>query len=207
MGYRLSNIHFKILGAATVGVYLLALSTFAHAQSHAYKSAGLGVSQAQPIVRSMGLRRPVPVERPTQPSPAPPQYACLVAAIAGSWAGHKLTDGVLRQIDIYFTFNPDGTYEYAAGQGNAAWITQRGSYQVARGNERYPCQITLSPDPNTVRISSTAQLFVLQSTDLMDDKPRTFFYQFPRWAPTNLMLAGTWTDWRNDIGAFRLERN
>jgi hypothetical protein len=206
-----SNIHLTILGAATVVVYLMALSTCAHAQGQGYKSAGFaafGGSQAQPIVRSMGLRRPAPaVERPTQPSPGPAQDACTVAAIAGSWAGHKLTDGVLRQIDISFTFNRDGTYEYAAGQGNAAWITQRGSYQLARGNQRYPCQITLSPDRNTVRISSTAQLFVLQSTDLMDDKSRTFLYQFPRWAPTNLMLAGTWTDWRNDIGAFRLERN
>jgi hypothetical protein len=134
------------------------------------------------------------------------QAGCPAGAITGSWSGYKLTDGVLRQIDMSFTFNQDGTYEYSAGQGNAAWITQSGSYQITRGNQRYPCQMTLSPDPRTVRISSTAQLFILQSTDLMDDKPRTFLYQFPRWAPTNLMLAGVWTDWRNDSGAFRLER-
>lgn len=131
---------------------------------------------------------------------------CQADAIAGGWTGHKLTDGILRQIDISFTFNQDGTYEYSAGEGNAAWITQLGSFQIAPGNQRYPCQITLTPDRKTVRISSTAHLFILQSTDLMDDKPRTFLYQFPRWAPSNLMLAGTWTDWRNDIGAFRLER-
>lgn len=134
------------------------------------------------------------------------QGGCSAGAITGNWSGHKLTDGVLRQIDMSFTFNQDGTYTYSAGQGNAAWISQSGSYQITGGNQRYPCQITLSPQPRTVRISSTAQLFVLQSTDLMDDQPRTFLYQFPRWAPTNLMLAGVWTDWRNDIGAFRLER-
>ena len=133
-------------------------------------------------------------------------YGCQAAAITGDWAGYKLTDGVLRQLDISFKFNPDGTYEYSAGQGNAAWISQSGFYQIAPGNQRYPCQITLRPDPKTVRIISQAHLFIVQSTDLMDDKPRTFYYQFPRWAPSNLMLAGTWTDWRNDIGAFRLER-
>src|SRR5215472_7945070 len=80
---------------ALISVYLLALSTCAHAQGQEYKSvafaAALRVGQAQPIVRSMGLRRPVPAVGPTtQPSPAPAQDACWVAAIAGSWVGHKL---------------------------------------------------------------------------------------------------------------------
>jgi hypothetical protein len=127
------------------------------------------------------------------------------SGIIGTWKGYKLTDGVLRQLDISFTFNPDGTYRYSVGQGNAAWVSESGSVQVSAGNQRYPCMMTLTPDPKTVRISSNADLLVVQATDLMDDQPRQFFYRFPSWAPSDMILAGTWTDWQNDIGSFQLK--
>ena len=65
--------------------------------------------------------------------------------------------------------------------------------------------MSLTPDPATITVASQALLFVLQSRDLPDDQARTFFYKFFP-AATNLMMAGTWTDWRNDIGSFGLDR-
>jgi hypothetical protein len=130
---------------------------------------------------------------------------CPVIGIIGDWAGEPMAS-LTRVIDVSLTLRPDGAYDYFAGQGNAAWITHTGVFQIAdTGDQRYPCKITLIPDQNSIEISSKAHLFVLQSRDLMDDKPRTFLYKFFP-TPTHLMLAGTWTDWRNDIGSFGLDR-
>jgi hypothetical protein len=54
-------------------------------------------------------------------------------------------------------------------------------------------------------VASQAHLFAVRSRDLLDDQPRTFLYEFFPSA-THLMLAGTWTDWRNDIGTVGLDR-
>jgi hypothetical protein len=145
---------------------------------------------------------------PRPPEPRPQTVGtprCPAADIAGDWAGVEVTDRLVG-IDAFFTFKPDGTYNYFAGQGNAPWLTQSGVFQISdTGDQRYPCKISLTPDKATIQITSPAHLFALQSRDLMDDKPRTFMYKFFPTA-THLMLAGTWTDWHNDIGTVGLDR-
>jgi hypothetical protein len=147
----------------------------------------------------------------TRVSPPPrPQVAlgtpiCPSRALVGSWADSQVTSS-LRAIDVSLTFNADGSYTYFAGQGNAAWVTHTGVFQISEVNDqRYRCKVTLTPNPETVKIASQAHLFLVQSRDLMDDKERTFLYKFfPN--PNRLMLAGTWTDWHNDVGTIGLDR-
>src|SRR5262249_38670897 len=111
---------------------------------------------------------------------------CPITSIMGDWAGEPMPS-LTRVIDVSLTLRPDGSYDYFAGQGNAPWITHTGIFEIAdTGDQRYPCKITLIPDQNTIQIRSTAHLFVLQSRDLMDDKPRTFLYKFFP-TPTHLM--------------------
>jgi hypothetical protein len=182
-------------------------------------AVGSSAAVLSPIIASVRLpgsdaNRPVP-GMPSQPSSryilAQAQVrqesvaGCAVSSIAGGWSGHKISDVGWHELNASFTFHPDGTYEYSVAEGTAVFISEQGSFQIAAGNNRYPCKITLTPDQNTVRVSGPAQLLVVQSADLMDDKPRTFYYKF--WdSPSRVNFAGTWTDWRNDIGSFGLDR-
>ena len=123
----------------------------------------------------------------------------------GEWDGLEITDN-LQGIDVRFRFNPDGTYNYFAGQGNAPWVTHSGVYQISdNADQRYQCKVTFNPDRSTIQVASSYYLFVVQSRDLLDDQPRTFLYKFFPTA-THLVLAGTWTDWHNDIGTVGLDR-
>jgi hypothetical protein len=123
----------------------------------------------------------------------------------GDWAGEPMAS-LSQVINVSLTFRPGGTYSYVAGEGNAQWISHSGSFQIADMQDaRWTCKVTLTPERRTIKVVSSAFLFILQSRDLMDDKPRTFLYKFFP-TPTHLMLAGTWTDWHNDIGSFGLDR-
>jgi hypothetical protein len=130
---------------------------------------------------------------------------CAAGQLMGEWGGVEVTDRV-QGIDVSLRFNPDGTYDYFAGQGNAPWIAHRGVYQLSEtGDQRYPCKVTFNPDRSTMQVSSPYHLFVLRSRDLLDDQVRTFLYKFFPTA-THLTLAGTWTDWHNDVGTVGLDR-
>jgi hypothetical protein len=134
---------------------------------------------------------------------------CNAKVILGSWRGSAITDPPWSvQVDYTFDFNSDGSYLYRAGQGNFEWLSHQGTFKIDKTrDQRYPCQIALTPSAKTIRINPQNRLGVapLQGRDLMDDQPRTFFYkESPR--PGSLILAGTWTDWANDIGCFSLQR-
>jgi hypothetical protein len=130
---------------------------------------------------------------------------CPAASLIGNWSG-EVMPSLSQVVDVSFRFNSDGTYAYQAGEGNAVWISHSGRYQIGSGADaRWTCLVSLAPDPATVNVAGPALLLVLQSRDLPDDQARTFLYKFFP-TSTHLMMAGTWTDWRNDIGAFGLDR-
>jgi len=138
-------------------------------------------------------------------SPAVGTSQCPAASLIGNWSG-EVMPSLPQVVDVSFQFNSDGTYVYQAGQGSALWISHSGRYQLGNGADtRWTCSVSLAPDPATINVASPALLFVLQSRDLPDDQARTFLYKFFP-TSTHLMMAGTWTDWRNDIGAFGLDR-
>ena len=130
---------------------------------------------------------------------------CAASNLIGLWAGQPMSS-LSRVIDISLSFNPDGTYRYAAGQGNAIWLRHFGTYKIGDGaDSRWRCTVTLTPEPSTIELSGKEQLLTLQSRDLIDDQARTYLYKFFPDA-NRLMMAGTWTDWRNDVGSFGLNR-
>jgi hypothetical protein len=137
---------------------------------------------------------------------------CDPSVLMGSWSGAAVTDNPwFVQVDFRFNFNPNWTYEYAAGQGNFLWVTHAGTFAVSATSgpaaRKYACQVTITPAPNTVNINTGNQMGLapLQSRDLMDDRQRTFYFkEFPR--PGSLLVVGTWADWVNDIGSFSLRR-
>jgi hypothetical protein len=130
---------------------------------------------------------------------------CPAAGLIGNWSGEPMSS-LSQVISVSLQFKPDGTYSYTAGQGNAVWITHSGRYQIADGPDtRWSCSVSLVPDPATISVASKALLLVLQSRDLIDNQTRTFLYKFFP-TSTRLMMAGTWTDWKNDIGSFGLNR-
>jgi hypothetical protein len=133
---------------------------------------------------------------------------CGAGDVIGMWRGQVVTDPPWDvTVDLAFRFDPDGTYLYSAGQGSFQWTLHRGRYFIRRNtgpsSRSYPCLITLTPEPATVRNNPQNKLGLmpLQARSLMADQQRTFRMQFLSF----LVLHDTALDWQ-DVGMFGIHR-
>lgn len=146
---------------------------------------------------------------PGRPPARAQGLACDASTMVGLWRAEVITDAPWdTTVNLVFQFEPDGSYAYAAGQGNFLWTTHRGRYAIGRNSSEssrsYPCLIQLTPDPSTVSINPENKLGLapLQARNLMDNQQRTFRIQ-PLGA--RLVLHSTDLNWR-DVGMFSIER-
>jgi len=133
---------------------------------------------------------------------------CTAGDVVGTWRAQVGTDPPWDvTVDLVFRFAPDGTYSYAAGQGSFQWTSHQGRYIIRRNggpsSRAYPCLITLTPEPGSVRNNPQNKLGLmpLQARSLMADQQRTFRMQFMSF----LVLQDTDLNWQ-DVGMFGIHR-
>jgi hypothetical protein len=82
-----------------------------------------------------------------------PVDTCRAVNVIGNWQANVSVDVPRVDVDVSFTFRPDGTYSYAAGQGSFPWTSHYGFYSLApnRGDQYYRCLLQLIPNPATIR--------------------------------------------------------
>ena len=137
---------------------------------------------------------------------------CEMGDITGRWIGRRIRfAGDTEAKTFTFTFNRNGTYDYAAGQGAITWTSHQGQFAISRGTDeasrRYPCLVTLQPTRSTVTSSPASQpeTLPLGLRTLSQDRERVL--RIKQSASGGILVIDvSAVDWKNDIESFGLSR-
>jgi hypothetical protein len=146
------------------------------------------------------------IAQPSTPLPTVVD-GCHAVNVIGNWQANVSVDVPRVDVDVSFTFRPDGTYSYSGGQGSFVWTSHDGSYSLAPngGDQYYRCLLNLTPNPTTIRTNPQNRygLMPLQARSLMADR-RTTFRVSDSIVPGQLLLFDASLA-RNGVGMFSLE--